>query len=368
MTTEEKMELKEVLDQYDLGELVYYERNTRGYVNTSFAIHTLYKGCQSQYFLRKYKPGISEDEIQFEHSIIERLEEEKTCPVAHLFHTKEGRTYFHRFTGNQNTTGAFYAIFGYLLGEDRFTWVSPYCSDAELSNAAVILAQFHQAMNQFVPCGKRIEPDMMELLPVISEYANARPHYSKHTVFDEYLIETLPQVLESLLQIRMIMKEPQARNLLRLIIHCDFHPGNLKYEGDRVVGLFDFDWSKKDARCFDVGLALWYFCTCWQGGNDGTLRFDQVGTFLRSYQKCLSDQRGLDPLSPVEGKYLPFMIDAGSLYIYYWTILDYYQKDVDPQEYLMYLKHCVNFTRWFEDSENQAELKELVLSLTESGG
>ena len=39
-------------------------------------------------------------------------------------------------------------------------------------------------------------------------------------------------------------------------IHCDFHPGNLKYENNRVVGIFDFDWSKIDLRLFDLRMAV----------------------------------------------------------------------------------------------------------------
>jgi hypothetical protein len=50
------------------------------------------------------------------------------------------------------------------------------------------------------------------------------------------------------------------------------------------------------------------------------------------------------------------MINAGNLYVLSWTILDYYQKDVDPDEYLKYLNHHINFTNWFEAEENKNNL------------
>jgi homoserine kinase type II len=154
--------------------------------------------------------------------------------------------------------------------------------------------------------------------------------------------------------------------MVQLVIHCDFHPGNLKYDGDQVVGLFDFDWSKMDARSFDVALALWYFCTGWSGGGDGILRLGQVETFLRAYQGWLGGRFGLGPLDPVEGKYLPYMINASNLYVLNWTILDYYGKDVDPQEYMIYLQHHVRFLHWFEDRDNFAQLEKIARDLSGS--
>ena len=35
-------------------------------------------------------------------------------------------------------------------------------------------------------------------------------------------------------------------------MHCDYHPGNLKWVDEQGVGLFDFDWSKLDYRVFDI--------------------------------------------------------------------------------------------------------------------
>ena len=158
------------------------------------------------------------------------------------------------------------------------------------------------------------------------------------------------------------MNEPAARRLPELVIHCDYHPGNLKFTDEQVTALFDFDWSKVDLRLFDVALALWYFCTSWQGPEDGRFRLDWASTFLHAYQGYL-EKPGAGPLSPDEVRYLPILINASNLYILNWTILDFYAKDVDPKEYLVFLKHSVNFTRWFEDAANRKALEALAASL-----
>jgi homoserine kinase type II len=153
-----------------------------------------------------------------------------------------------------------------------------------------------------------------------------------------------------------------------MVVHCDYHPGNLKFIQSRVSGLFDFDWSKVDLRSFDVGLALWYFCASWKNPTDGELRLDDLATFLGAYQDYLRAQPGARPLSPLEAHYLPYLINAGNLYVLNWTILDFYSKDVDPQEYLIYLRHSVNFTRWFEAEGNLERLEALIHTLIEPGG
>lgn len=54
-----------------------------------------------------------------------------------------------------------------------------------------------------------------------------------------------------------------------LVIHGDYHPGNVKFQDGKVSGIFDFDWSNADLRCFDVAIALLYFCSVWNGIDAG---------------------------------------------------------------------------------------------------
>jgi homoserine kinase type II len=348
-------ELKEILSHYDLGELVDYEKNERGFVNTAFAIDTSDRGERRRFFLRKYKRGIREEELQFEHSLIGHM---VACglPAARIYPTRAGSTYLQRFEGADDATGVFYTIFDYLPGEDRFTWVDPVLSEAELAASAAVLAQFHIATGGFTPLGRRLEPKILDLLPVIAETWSSCPSRSKGTVFDARLLERLDLLSANIAETIAALSQPQVRSLPEIVIHCDYHPGNLKFTGEAVTGLFDFDWSKIDLRVFDLGLALWYFCTSWQGSQDGSFRLDWARTFLRAYQATLAAHPEASPLSPAEIHYLPVMVSAGNLYVLNWTILDYFNKDVDPQEFLVFLDHSLNFTLWYEHAENHRAL------------
>jgi len=346
VNSDPRQELIEVLSHYDLGELAEFEKNERGFVNTSFAIQTLADGVTTKRFFRKYKVGVKEEELLFEHSVVERLVACGSPPVARIARTRQGRTFVVRTEGENPV---FYAIFDYLPGDDRYTWVAPHCTRTELVSAARVLAQFHSAVSDLLPAGKRSEARIAELLPQLSLYVAECLSRSKGSAFDQYLCEHQELIQESITQMLGVLNEPDVRELPQLVVHCDYHPGNLKFEGEQVSGLFDFDWSKIDARCFDVGLALWYFTAAWEGEHDGELRVDELETFLAAYQEALSSLLGIGPLSAIELKYLPDMIAAGNLYILNWTIQDYYHKDVDSQEYLVYLRHGVNFIKKYRN-------------------
>ncbi len=354
-------ELRQVLANYDLGELVDFEKNDRGFVNTAYVIFTLAGEQRKRYFLRKYKRGIAEEELIFEHSLIEHLA--GGAPVARIHRTRSGKSYLRCTEGEDDASPVFYTIFDYLPGDDRFTWVDPILTEQELANSAAVLARLHMGGAGFTPLGNRVEPKILELLPVIAETWSASPARSKGTSFDARIQEHLSAVSSNIADTLARLQEPDARALPRMVIHCDYHPGNLKFTGEQVSGVFDFDWSKVDFRLFDLGLALWYFCTSWQGPEDGRLRLDCMRTFLRAYQQeILTTHPGVRVITPEEVHYLPVMINAGNLYVMHWTVLDYFAKDVDPAEYLVFLDHSLNFRSWYDEPQNYQALESAIAS------
>ncbi|HUI88805.1 MAG TPA: homoserine kinase [Anaerolineales bacterium] len=355
-------ELKEVLAHYALGELIEYEQNERGFVNTAYEIYTLAAGQRHRYFLRKYKRGIREQELVFEHSLMDHLVA-AGMPAARIYKTRSGKSYLHRFEGTDDSTDVFYTIFEYLSGEDRFTWVDPRLNKAQLSSSAAVLAQFHIDVGGFTPLGRRNEPKILDLLPVIAETWATCPSRSKGTIFDDHIHEYLEPVSANIAATLNILRECRARSLPEMVIHCDYHPGNLKFSGDRVSGVFDFDWSKVDLRLFDLGLALWYFCTSWQGSEDGSIRLDWADTFLRAYQKTLAKHPRGVRLTEDETRYLPALVNAGNLYVLHWTVLDYFSKDVDPAEYLTFLDHSLHFFEWYQQSKNCQALQNIACAV-----
>jgi homoserine kinase type II len=344
-------QIQDILSYYDLGDLVAFEKNERGYVNQSFAIDVLKSGVNIRYFLRQYKRGIKETELRFEHSLINHLVAKKYPRVARVHRTRSGETYVEK-VGKTGGGPVYFAIFDYLPGDDRYTWVDPKCTEVEIIRSAEILAQFHSAVCDLAPDGQRAEPGITTLLPTIPEIAQKCLGQSKHTLFDETLKKNLSMVENEIVGIQLALNQPSSQKMPRLVIHCDYHPGNLKFEGEDVVGLFDFDWSKIDFRAFDVGLAIFYFLVSWGRLTDGHLLLSSLSSFLGAYQKECARIQSVPPLDEIELLTLPSMIRAGNLYALNWTLLDYYGKNVDPEEYLKYLQHSLETIKWFAAREN----------------
>ncbi len=353
--------LQEILSNFDLGELLSYERDRRGTVNTSFTIETDRLSEKRKYFLRQYKQGIKEQELQFEHSLINHLAGKGYPPIACVHPALGGSTYLIKPGGHAEEEPLYYAVFDFLSGEDRYTWVNPICTDLEVERSAQILAQFHSAVIDFSPQGRRVEPCILELLPIIQGTATNAARQSKNTSFDHYLAENLPFIQAEAKHVIEILSQMPATNMPQIVIHCDYHPGNLKFEGEDIVGLFDFDWSKVDYRCFDVGLAAFYFMVSWEAKTNGHLRLEQFARFIAAYQQECIRLKRIQPLSSGEFQFLPEMIRAGNLYVMNWAILDYYAKELDPLEYSQYLLHSIETIRWFSDASNY-ELVQRVIS------
>ena len=356
MGDEPEVDLAYVLSHYDLGELQSQCRDLRGTVNTSFAVELLKGGRLQRYFLRRYREGIAEEEIRFEHGLIRHVSPKGLCAIADVHPTRQGQTYLRLAQAPPGIPPAYFAVFDFLPGEDRYTWVGPRCTKPELHNAGSLLARFHDAARDFRPPGRRVESRILDLLPEISEKWAAAPSLSRGTVFDACVERNFTEIAACIDAVTAVLEASGARNLPELIIHSDYHPGNLKFIGPEISGLVDFDWTKRDLRAFDVGLALWYFCASWEPGSDGALRLDDLKAFLSSYQAELGGADQLRPLLAEELALLPDLIQAGNVYVLYWTVRDYCARVVDPAEYLVYLEHSLHTCRWLRAPDNRRQL------------
>ncbi len=364
MTETEATVIETIIEEYySVGKFVGFKKLLLGYINESYIIETLADGEISKFFLRRYRAGIKADEIRFEHSIIKHLTKKKFALAADVIQTRDGNTYV-KYPEENAQVAYYYALYDFLIGEDQYTWVDPCCSDAHLKNAGFVLARYHSAVSDLIPVGRRREPDIVNLLPKIARILERRWRRAGDNVFDSYLKDHHDLILSAIEDTLNVMDTGAYNSLPKLVIHCDFHPGNLKFQGDEIVGLFDFDWSKIDVRAFDVALALFYFCTAWGGDGckNGEFFLPQATVFLNSYQESSPESTGVGPLSEEEVGFLPTLITASNIYVLYWAIMDFYAKDVDPQEYLGYLRHSVCLLRWLQDEENWRRMNKFLPS------
>jgi homoserine kinase type II len=343
--------ITEVVSLYEIGTVIDVYEIFGGYVNRSFGVYTNHNGQTEEYFIRMYKKGVTDKEIQFEHSLIDFIKENGLQMAAGIHRSKEGKSYIKRRVG----TGAgaeerYFAVYEYLQGEDKYTWINNIMNDKEYESAAQVLASFHNAARKFEPNGlERVEPKIIELIPTLKDTFKGYAETAWQDKFTEYFHKNLASILEVIDRTR-IPAEEYAKMPMNPI-HCDFHPGNMKYQNNVATGIFDFDWSKIDLRLFDIGLGLVYCCSCWVDELDGTLMLEQCKIFLQAYQNKLKELGELEPLNETEKKYLPTLLTAGNMYLVFWALRDYYSNlgDLNVYEYLNYLQHLVKLMNWIEN-------------------
>ena len=76
---------------------------------------------------------------------------------------KDGTTYVKELDEREgDKQEVYYAIFEYLIGDDKYTWDNPVCTEDELRGAARVLAQYHSAVHDLQYEGKRYEAKIID--------------------------------------------------------------------------------------------------------------------------------------------------------------------------------------------------------------
>lgn len=343
-----------LFSQYDLGTVSEVYEIFGGYVNKSYGVLTIKNKREYWYFVRMYKRGIIESELHLEHSLIDFSITHGLDIAAGLIRTNNFKTFV-------KIDGRYFSIYDFLPGEDKYTWDSPLLNDKEYASAAGVLATFHNSARNFDPNGReRLEPKIMELLPMLPVAFKDYAERNIRSKFQAYFEHNLDNIIKIIKDIQI--PEKDLKKMIVNPIHSDFHPGNLKFMNDAVVGVFDFDWCKIDLRLFDVCLALVYSCCSWENDNDGVLLLDKCKIFLEAYQDKLNQLKGLPPLNKTEVKHLVNMIAAANIYLINWTVNAYYTgSDLNVYEYLAYLQHNIRLMWWIEN--HKEKISEMVKTI-----
>lgn len=339
---------------YDIGEVFDIYEIFGGYINRSFGIYTKHNDKREEYFVRKYRADITEDEICFEHSLINYAIEHGFSLAAGAILNRENNTYVK--IGDE-----YYAIYRFLPGKDKYAWDNPGCNTLELKSSAEVLAQFHTVMVGFDANGlERNEPGIVEMLPLRLKAFKNFADRNINTKFHKYYRKKLLELENSFKEAQI--PEEICRKLPRIACHHDYHPGNLKYDNDKVVGAFDFDWSNIDYRLFDICLGIIYFCSSWNAETDGEISFNKCYEFLDSYNETIHEMKAFLPITSEEKEYFFAMLSAANLYLLNWTITTYYESNnLNEYEYLAYLAHNIRLMKYIEN--NKPKLVNIVNSI-----
>ncbi|MDR1308307.1 MAG: phosphotransferase [Deltaproteobacteria bacterium] len=363
-----RAQIKEVVEQnYDLGEVTEVYEIFGGYVNRSFGVTCVKDGKEEDYFVRKYKAKFNTeanpDDILYEHNLINYCLKSGLKEAAKVYESKNGTTMVSLV--DKDETGKdlkrYFAVYDYLEGEDKWTWVNNENNPTEFRNIGALLARFHLYGRDFNP-GKlaKAEPKIQFLLPsFVDLFSKLAGRDLPDSIFHAFFNSKLPSIIETIKK-NQIPDEAFAK-MPETPIHSDLHAGNVKWVGEECTGIFDFDWSKIEVRLFDIAFALIYCCSSWRPETDGQLRLDDCRYFLEGYNGQLKKLKGLEPLNETEKKHFPVMMAAGCQYLINWCTTLYFYEDpelVNDYEALYYLLHITRLMDWIE--AHKADLAKVV--------
>ncbi len=352
-----------VENHYDLGRVQEVYEVFGGYTNRSFGVLCEKDGQRREYFVRKYKAAALDEDVTLEHKLINYAISQGFKEAANIFVSREGTTFvkIKEIIGGKPKTRIF-AVYEYLGGEDKYTWIDNHCTPAELYNLGALLARLHNCTRDFDPGPiAKAEPKIEVLFPDMKRIFSELAAQPLDTKFHDYFGMSLPRIMD-VIDRNLIPTEDYAK-MPQTPIHCDYHAGNVKFEGEETVGLFDFDWSKTDVRLFDVCLGMVYCCSSWHVATDGQLRIGDCRHFLEGYNGAL-EGTALGKFNETEKKYFPQMMTIAAVYLVYWcTELWYYLDPEGTNDYesIYYLIHFIRTMKWI--SVNRGDLVALVESV-----
>jgi homoserine kinase type II len=183
-------------------------------------------------------------------------------------------------------------------------------NDVRLRNLGAALARYHTLGESYIRRsaaasaskeGSVREDHPLILLPIIKQLRSANPDPSGRRM--------LGRLKTRLIDTFRLLESDVLPSLEKTIIHGDFHPGNVLFEGEEVSAFLDLAYADRGAVLRDVADASMSFCALHAGPYDPgqieslaqpwRLEIDRFVAFLRGYTavRAIADpSRALPPL------------------------------------------------------------------------
>lgn len=278
--------IEQVLSFYDLGKIENVTQADQGNVNATVFVETHY----GRFVVRHNQQHLSEANHRYRHSLISLLYE-RNFPVPALIPTHDGDTLL-------KLDNRLYEVQFFVEGQD-------YNPDRpqHLTGIGTMLAQYHRSVNGFAqPRGEafpRYHPRRVQGMTERLMECDVMGDYWASLAWYDARVAQLRAALASL----------NYECLPHRVIHGDIHAENVRFSGDRVAALIDFDQIAWDARVVDLVDALVSFATDHSYGNQmmwgvfrGPLDIDRAARLLDAYV-------AVSPLQPAEIEVMPLLIE-----------------------------------------------------------
>ncbi len=233
-----------------------------------------------KYVLRESQPQKSFQHLKLETAVLRYLKKRKFRFTPYTIVNKKG----------QDITiykGRFYTLQNFMPGETCASWNNlTRFNEKKLANFFITSAKFTRAIAgfrtklkiknkpvyQYVKNGRKPFSSMLRKMPAskVKTFLNSNKHF----------------VYEFVRENKKELDRVKYNGLPKQIVHFDLHPGNVNFSGDKVSGIFDFDWVRFDSRISDLAGTIGQSCYRYRGINGGIYNKKRIKIGLAAYRKA----------------------------------------------------------------------------------
>lgn len=285
-----KREAVKIADEFGLGDLLSLSGIRNGSVNTHYVLATK----RGRFFL-KINEVKSEVEVKQELDLLSYLKKQG-CPCLQPIKSKSGKHYleFH---------GKYLVVSRYLDGAEL---PPDSLTTAHLEILGHALANLHLIGRGY----KKGIDNRFGFTKVISIYREVRRQLPSHMKNIVRVLDDEASYLENYLD----------NNLPKGIIHGDLFSDNVKFKGNRLIGIMDFEAACRGKLIYDLATAVNALCYL-----DDRYRIDRFEALISGYES-------LRPLSLPEWDSFPNELRFSALRFTVTRIKDFYLRKTDDSQ------------------------------------
>jgi homoserine kinase type II len=258
-------EIEKILDNWDIGKVVYIKKLNKGAVNNNWLIKT----NDNKYVFRKFNKEHKISNLKFELSYLLYLKDKKfpyKIPAPLLTNSKKG--FLRR---GKDLFGLYHFIEGDHTNKS---------GRKELSEIALMMTRFHDIIQKSGLNNQKskkknfgregIIKEMEEFISKIPSDKNKR---------DKIFLRESKKMIDILKKLRA----DDYNSLKQYPIHRDFNPENLLWKNGKLSGVIDFEnvGNTNDIFVRDIAILMQYFCK----NKKFPLDIKKAKFFIKEYQR-----------------------------------------------------------------------------------
>jgi len=329
--TTEETKIKTILaSSYGINNINSLRKNTVGFVNKTYVVES--EG--SKFVLRKSSKEKKLDHLLLEIELLKFFKSKGYKLSAQVIPNKNGEDI-------TEEDGSYYILLTFVPGELKASTIDlENMTFGMLRSFFRASANFTKVVQGFVPSREYDHGNK----PITEILSGGRKRF--HELLDnmpnskgrEFIVLKSKSLLSFLAETKLGLEKLGYEKLPKQLVHFDIHPGNIHFEGENVVGIFDFDWIRFDSRIVDLAGTIGQSCYVYGGKNSGVYVKEKIQEGLRAYR----EEYGESEFSlEKETKLVKETLKAYMFFQALW-VMNWYSKNYDEKRELDILKHFVN--------------------------